>query len=414
MKSLTVLLPVLFWLAFVSSASALSMEFGVTTNSLDQGNFVFAISTNAATGGVAFHLTITSKSGDIFDDWGISLDICEHPGGGSHIHSAEHAPQLALKKEGKVWKADFVASLEALKTRDLCLVFGGLAHVFDKDGNRVPYPAADMYEIKLADFVDESLSPPDLYLHVFASYVFPEAPRLVVSAPIHLGRDFDVLINDHQRVKGRIERRGFDCFAHFQGQLCSGPNVFDGEVEFEQRYEPWPRPYDAKAPFVCQPHFVLSTNSSPEPFLERQAAGEKAEHEAARNRPRQHYEAYLGNCKTNEIRCLWFLHDSPNIGMEMTINLDDYTVNTARDVYNWALQNQHTEKISESAARQLRSVANGLPKSQSESEFNKSVLVAMSIDGKVKVSQYDRQRAPAAVGRIYEISGGYFNNGKDQ
>ena len=35
-------------------------------------------------------------------------------------------------------------------------------------------------------------STPDLYLHLFASFVYPEQPRLIVSAPIPRSGDFDI------------------------------------------------------------------------------------------------------------------------------------------------------------------------------------------------------------------------------
>jgi len=117
--------------------------------------------------------------------------------------------------------------------------------------------------------------PSDLYLHLFASYIHPQPPRLILSAPIHLSSDFDIPIEDNQHLKGRIEPRNGIPFVHFQGGLCSGMNVFDCEVELEKSYQPWPQPYDDKAPFVCQPHFILSSNSNPKFFLKRQATAEK-------------------------------------------------------------------------------------------------------------------------------------------
>jgi len=115
----------------------------------------------------------------------------------------------------------------------------------------------------------------DLYLHLFASFVYPEQPRLIVSAPIPRSGDFDISMDDNQHLKGRIELRNGIIFLHFQCGLCDGTNVFDGEVELEKRYEPWPQPYDEKAPFICQPHFVLSSNPSPKSFLKQQATAEK-------------------------------------------------------------------------------------------------------------------------------------------
>jgi hypothetical protein len=123
---------------------------------------------------------------------------------------------------------------------------------------------------------DSKQSRPDLYLHLYASSVdYPEPPHLILSAPIHLSSDFDIPMDDNQRLKGRIEPRNGKFFVYFKGRLCSGTNVFDDEVELEKIYEPGPQPYDVKAPFICQPMFVLSLNSNPKSFLKRQAAAEK-------------------------------------------------------------------------------------------------------------------------------------------
>jgi hypothetical protein len=125
------------------------------------------------------------------------------------------------------------------------------------------------------DAVAAKPSPPDLYLHLFASFVYPETPRLILSAPIQLASDFDIPMGGDQHLKGRVEPRNGKFQVQFSGRLCSGMNVFNDEVELEKRYEPGPQPYDDKAPFICQPHFVLSSNASPKPFLKQQAAAEK-------------------------------------------------------------------------------------------------------------------------------------------
>jgi hypothetical protein len=122
-------------------------------------------------------------------------------------------------------------------------------------------------------------STPDLYLHLFASFVYPEQPRLIVSAPIPRSGDFDIPLADGQHLHGQIQPRNGIFFVYFKVRLCDGTNVFNEEVELEKRYEPWPQPYDEKAPFICQPHFVLSSNPSPKFFLKQQAAAEKKQWE---------------------------------------------------------------------------------------------------------------------------------------
>jgi len=117
-----------------------------------------------------------------------------------------------------------------------------------------------------------SRNPDRLYLHLFASFEHPRMPELIASVPIPATGNFDIPINNSQHLRGSIERRQEKIHLSFGLPLCSGSNVFDGEVELEKRYEPWPQPYDANAPYVCQPHFVLSSSSSPKLFLKQQTA----------------------------------------------------------------------------------------------------------------------------------------------
>lgn len=118
-------------------------------------------------------------------------------------------------------------------------------------------------------------SQPDLYLHLFASYIYPQPPGLILSAHIPLSTDFDIPMADGQHLVGRIEPRNGNFFVYFRVPLYDGTNVFNEEAELEKRYEPWPQPYDDKIPFSYQPHFVLSSNPNPKSFLKRQAAAEK-------------------------------------------------------------------------------------------------------------------------------------------
>jgi hypothetical protein len=257
--------------------------------------------------------------------------------------------------------------------------------------------------------------PPDLYLHLIASFNYPEPPRLIVSSPIHRSSDFDILMDDHQHLKGHIEPRNGKFFVHFQGRLCSGINVFDGEVELEKREEPWPQPYDEKAPFVCQPHFILSSNSNPKPFLKRQADAEKNSGSLETRSlagAEQYFKQYLATCDTDEIRCLWFLQDNPHIGMVMTVNLRNYTVYTVRDVYNWAEQSSETRKLSHPQVVTLKQIVNGLPPSGKNAGFDRSVFVSIRKGSQTEVFQYDRRHAPTVIQRIYDIGGGYFYSGK--
>jgi hypothetical protein len=59
---------------------------------------------------------------------------------------------ISLKKEGRIWTADFIAPAEVLKIPGICFVFNETAHVME-NGKSVMMPSADLYEINLRDFL---------------------------------------------------------------------------------------------------------------------------------------------------------------------------------------------------------------------------------------------------------------------
>ena len=127
----------------------------------------------------------------------------------------------------------------------------------------------------------------------------------------------------------------------------------------------------------------------------------------------KHFQEYLGQCGTNEIRCVWFLHEKPNEGMVMTLNLQHETVYTTREVYNWASQNSETRKLTHAQVLTLEKISSELPPSDPTVEFAKSVSVSIRRNGKVEVFRYDRRHAPTVIRRIHDIGGGYFYDGKE-
>ena len=60
---------------------------------------------------------------------------------------------VTLKRNGRIWKADFTVLRESLKNPDLYFVFEMTPYVMDKNGKRIPIPSAFMFEIKLQEFL---------------------------------------------------------------------------------------------------------------------------------------------------------------------------------------------------------------------------------------------------------------------
>lgn len=147
----------IFWFGLILSAHGMSVRIPITTNNLDQGRFVFAISTNSAANGIAFHVTITAKREDIPSDSQVDLWIVTRTkeGGGTTTSGEEVKPAVpvALKRGSRVWAADFTVSNDLLKKPGLCFAFTEFAHSII-DGKSVARPSADYYQIQLRDFVN--------------------------------------------------------------------------------------------------------------------------------------------------------------------------------------------------------------------------------------------------------------------
>lgn len=125
---------------------------------------------------------------------------------------------------------------------------------------------------------------------------------------------------------------------------------------------------------------------------------------------RQHFQNYLDQCGTNEIRCLWFLGDNPAVGMVMTIDLSRETVFTVRDVYDWAEQSAKTRTLSHSQMRNLKEMMNALPMPDSDNDFSESVFVSVRSGDRTLVFRYNRRYIPPTVRSIYDIAGGYLES----
>jgi hypothetical protein len=145
------------WIFSVPSAYGRSVEIPVTPDSFVQGRYIFSVSTNVIQNGVAFHVTIATKSGSIFADSTAAvdivthMDIVTHKENSSSIVAAGTVP-ITLKKDGHIWKADFIVSDKLLKRPGICFVFTEFCHAIE-NGKSVSMSSADFYEMKLQDFL---------------------------------------------------------------------------------------------------------------------------------------------------------------------------------------------------------------------------------------------------------------------
>jgi hypothetical protein len=123
----------------------------------------------------------------------------------------------------------------------------------------------------------------------------------------------------------------------------------------------------------------------------------------------KHFENYLSDCGTNEIRCVWFSWDEPNLAAEMmTLDLQDRTVHTARKLKGSELQGAETRKLTFQQIAILKRLHRHLPQSDENVAFDQAVSVSVCRDGKVQIFHYQLRRAPDIIQRIYDIGGGFF------
>jgi hypothetical protein len=138
-----------FALAF--TASALSVEIPVTPTGLDQGGYIFSVVTNSAPDGIAFHIVISAKAGEISPDSDVGVSVVHHWDGGCEIEPAKPHVNVALKRTPGIWTTDFIASRQLLQSPNTCFIFTAYSHAVIH-GKLVGMPSAEFFEIRLADF----------------------------------------------------------------------------------------------------------------------------------------------------------------------------------------------------------------------------------------------------------------------
>ena len=138
------------------SAFGDSDEIPVTPDALNQGDYVFSVSTNSVQDCVAFHVMITNKRYDILPDSGAHVLMVIHKqiaedGSDESIGPVKPSIPITLKKEKRVLTAHFTVSRELLKNPEVFFVFGVLGHS-TMNGKVIEMPSITFYEFRLQDF----------------------------------------------------------------------------------------------------------------------------------------------------------------------------------------------------------------------------------------------------------------------
>lgn len=258
------------WLALFLPAHGLEMEVPVTTTNLDQSKYRFSISTNAATGGVSFHVIVTAKREDIHANSEAGLSIVTHTKtGAGEMHSiAPVKPEIPVKvkKDKRIWEADFTVSFELMEKPGLCFVFTeNSPATITVDGKSVPVPPwAAHYELPLRDWTSAALSNSvPLYVHFGVGF---EPTKRLLYTRIHLGEPIFVGGDDSWELTGKIEERGTNLVADLKGSDGAQAGFYRGTVTPEQAVHIQGGIFSGG---VYSMWFLVSTNTGSEPVLER-------------------------------------------------------------------------------------------------------------------------------------------------
>ncbi len=118
--------------------------------------------------------------------------------------------------------------------------------------------------------------------------------------------------------------------------------------------------------------------------------------------------AWLKEVGRNQIRTSWFFGGGPSVAMVCTADLSASTVATAREVYDHATQNTKQRQLSEAQVLTLGKLIQNLPPSAKVPDLENLILVSVpQANGQAEVFLYDRSHPPAAILRLYDLTGAY-------
>lgn len=142
------------WFPIIPLAWAASVEIAVPPDGQTQQAYSFNISTNTAAVGLAFHIIITNKVGEIPTNSEAYVGTVTHTTNGERgttIVPTDPVIPITLIRGTRFWVVDFTLPAKAITQPGLNFIFVDFAHS-TINGNTVFMPSADFYELKLGDF----------------------------------------------------------------------------------------------------------------------------------------------------------------------------------------------------------------------------------------------------------------------
>lgn len=149
-------------LAAVLSGFGQIPEVSVTPTNLDLHDYAFSISTNAAQDGTGFHVIITAKTHNIPTNSSVNLEVVgdeefsDDTGIPPMMGRAAPPVKVLLKKNKRIWEADFMVPRQQLTDHGLFCLF---AEGFDGEtGGVIDAKTVTFYDIKIQEFVSPGIA----------------------------------------------------------------------------------------------------------------------------------------------------------------------------------------------------------------------------------------------------------------
>ena len=113
------------------------------------------------------------------------------------------------------------------------------------------------------------------------------------------------------------------------------------------------------------------------------------------------------NVDQHEIRLSYFLDGDRRVAMRCVANLSSYQVETHREVHDHATQASKTRRLSHAQVLTLRELTRHLSASDAKPELANLLTVSL-VEGETRrVITFDATKPPAAVIRLYDLTGAY-------
>lgn len=211
-------------------------EVSITPTNLDQHGYTFAISTNATQDGMAFHVVIISKTHDIPTNSSVNLQQEENWGELRQEGRAAPPVKVSLKKNKRVWEADFSVPSQQLLNPGLSCLF---AEGYDgESGGMIDAKTVTYYYIRIQEFAGLRLAEGQVQIITWKDLLALGLAETNSVPGVYTNK----ITRYHYYYMGTGTKDGYDYVAKMWGNLNSDGARMDlfrirqGELQIEKRH----------------------------------------------------------------------------------------------------------------------------------------------------------------------------------